>query len=203
MGGVRCHSIGRSSFWRRAVLFHVARELALNVASHRNDPVTLGWLSEGDAHGVPALRRHFFHVRAHDLAGLHDDQHLVRGIDQQCANQVAALSGQRCYLDAKSTSVLRRPCRHGSALGKAVLCDHERIGFACSLGRFCCCVGSVFVRGIRDSELGRIGHRRIDDVHGQQLVVAAEPHALHARGRSAHGTQFFIGGVEAHRLALA
>ena len=70
-------------------------------------------LANTHAHRVAALGRHPGDRRAHDLAALHDDEHLVVLAHDQRADQVTALLDDLGGLDAEAAAaldaVLRRP----------------------------------------------------------------------------------------------
>ena len=66
-------------------------------------------------------------------------------------------------------------------------------------------VHSVDRRALGETTVGDGDHEGVlaDDVHGEQLVAAAELHADHTLSGTSHGTQCGVIGVETHGLTLA
>src|SRR5699024_1938674 len=149
---LRCPVGIRLLLCRLVCRIHFGFHGSLHVTGDGDDPVALIGFGEGHTLGGATGEVHFADGGAHDLALLHDHQHLVIGIGDQGTHQVASFGHQVRDLDTQTTAALHAVLRDLGALTEATFGDHEQVAVVPDHG------------------------------HGQQRVVVAEFHAGHARG---------------------
>src|SRR5699024_5345263 len=88
----------------------------LQVSGDRDDPVALVWFGERHTLGGAAGEIHLAHRGPHDLALLHDHQHLVVSVGDQRPDQVSTCLDQVRHLDAETATALHAVLRDPGAL---------------------------------------------------------------------------------------